>query len=1195
MKKRLLCILLSLCMVLTLMPAVAWADTPTTTAAEYAAADPAAAADTDYALNTTDKILTISTAKGAAWWSANGASYSNYTVKLAANINVSNFLWKPVSGFSGTFDGQSHTITGLTVNENSYYAGLFGLSIDEAIIKNVGLIDSSISASGPGPAIVFAGGIVACAMGGRIINCYNTGSITAVNSNGGTVQAGGIAGRTLSITNCYNTGTVTATADQIAAENAASTVAFAGGIVGTLDRITNCYNIGTVTANANFGIAKADGITPVVGANITDCYYRIGCVSGSEVNAGTSLTDAQMKAAAGEPDALIDKLNDWVSHAGSGTNYSSWKADSGSTNSGYPVFEAPTPTAAEYAAADPAAAANTDYALNTTDKVLTINTAKGAAWWSANGALYLDYTVKLANNIDMSAFLWSPVGTYDNAFTGTFDGQEHSISGMNAIVTSTDDEVYAGLLGAVVNGTVKNVTVSGKVNAVSADAVYAGGITGIIMGSGSTQLSYLENCVSNVTVTAQSNDTNSSDKFAFAGGLAGGHCYTHTINCVNTGSVAAYSEADEGVACAGGLSGMVTTEFGSCVNNSYNTGEVSAAVTKADGRAYAGGITGLLQDEYLRNCYNTGSVIATCAGDESAGIAGGIAGYVSNGTVSSCYYLDSSADIGVKYKEHSPDVTATSKTAVEMKLSDFVDDLNSWVDDVSGTEDFQNAKYWSIFSGTNSGYPAFSGVSAVYTITFDANGGSVSLSSAEVNGEGKLTTLPTPTRSSYTFDGWFTADNGGGAVTTATVFNRDTTIYAQWTYTGGSSNHGGGGTAAPDSGTAVIVGGKTENIGKEAKSGENTTVTVDQSKLSDNIKGAAEGSSVVVPVSANNAVTASLVVKNIEDMADKEMTLTVQTGNVAYNLNTAAIDTAALTAAFPGADMSQIPFNVAIKNSSASVEGETLVLSPVEFTVTATYGGKTVSVDTFSAYIDREIQVTAEQAARITTAVVVNADGSTRHVPTKVIEKSGKYYAVINSRTNSTYALIQNEVDFADAAGKWYAAAVNEMGSRKIIAGRSASAFDGDASITRAEFAAILVRALGLPTDGTSTFTDVSASAWYSGSVASAAQYGIVSGRGENQFAPGANITRQEAMAMLQRAAALTEFTGASGSLNDFTDANRVGSWAQDATAWNVGSGLIQGADSKLNPTANITRAETAAVILRLLQKAELVEVRSKI
>ena len=74
----------------------------------------------------------------------------------------------------------------------------------------------------------------------------------------------------------------------------------------------------------------------------------------------------------------------------------------------------------------------------------------------------------------------------------------------------------------------------------------------------------------------------------------------------------------------------------------------------------------------------------------------------------------------------------------------------------------------------------------LYTITFNANGGSVTPATATTAADGKLTSLPTPTRSgSYTFKSWYTALSGGTQVTTDTVFNADITIYAQWTYTGG--------------------------------------------------------------------------------------------------------------------------------------------------------------------------------------------------------------------------------------------------------------------------------------------------------------------------------------------------------------------------------------------------------------------------
>ena len=71
-----------------------------------------------------------------------------------------------------------------------------------------------------------------------------------------------------------------------------------------------------------------------------------------------------------------------------------------------------------------------------------------------------------------------------------------------------------------------------------------------------------------------------------------------------------------------------------------------------------------------------------------------------------------------------------------------------------------------------------------YTVTFDANGGSVTPASAETGEDGKLGSLPTPTRKGYIFGGWYTAAAAGTKVTTETEFNADTTIYAHWTENG---------------------------------------------------------------------------------------------------------------------------------------------------------------------------------------------------------------------------------------------------------------------------------------------------------------------------------------------------------------------------------------------------------------------------
>lgn len=117
-----------------------------------------------------------------------------------------------------------------------------------------------------------------------------------------------------------------------------------------------------------------------------------------------------------------------------------------------------------------------------------------------------------------------------------------------------------------------------------------------------------------------------------------------------------------------------------------------------------------------------------------------------------------------------------------------------------------------------------------YTITFNANGGSVTPTSGTTGADGKLTSLPTPTRSgSYSFNGWYTAASGGTKVTASTVFNANTTIYAQWTYTGG----GGGGGGYVSTYAITVEDAKNGDVTVSHKStykGATVTVTVDPDK-----------------------------------------------------------------------------------------------------------------------------------------------------------------------------------------------------------------------------------------------------------------------------------------------------------------------------------------------------------------------------
>ncbi|MDP4092781.1 MAG: S-layer homology domain-containing protein [Bacillota bacterium] len=535
--------------------------------------------------------------------------------------------------------------------------------------------------------------------------------------------------------------------------------------------------------------------------------------------------------------------------------------------------------------------------------------------------------------------------------------------------------------------------------------------------------------------------------------------------------------------------------------------------------------------------------------------------------------------------------------------------LNSGTGVISGTPTTAGVSTFTVRASDSNGSDTQTltiTVNRTYPLTVNLNGGSGSTVSGSY-ASGTVVSINAGTKSGYTFSGWATSNGGSfanatSAVTTFTMPANSTTITAAFTY------NGGGGTPTPVPASAnvpVIVDGTDYYIGNVAVEENTATITVDQSEFEKQLADAKQ--SVVIPVTSDaSTVVAQLVVKNVQDMNDKGVPLSVQTGNINYNIPAASIDTEAILSALGATDPSLAPVNLTIRtnvdaatqaivDSAVSAASVKEIIPAVQFEVSASYNGKTYDVKNFNNFVSRSVEITPEQALQLTTAIVVNPDGTIRHVPTSVYQKDGKWYAQINSLTNSTYTLIFNQMSFFDAKGKWYQSVVNEMGSREIIYGVGNNCFAGDKAITRAEFAAILVRALGLPANGTATFSDVPSNSWYSGVVATAAQYGIVNGIGNNKFAPDAKITREQAMQMIYNASRLTPYVAVTGADNtkNFIDYGTQSAWATDAVNFNINNGFIQGSNGEFNPKSNITRAETAAVVLRLLQKSGLVDVRT--
>ena len=275
------------------------------------------------------------------------------------------------------------------------------------------------------------------------------------------------------------------------------------------------------------------------------------------------------------------------------------------------------------------------YDIGTADELYAFAAAVNGGNTSIKGELTADIIVNQnvltedsELNGDGSSFrVWTPIGIYSERYKGTFNGGEHTISGLYFDDSSTE---YVGLFGMVdYEGKIQNVgiidsyingyqhvggvagfsrTVTNCYNTgyVSGTNMNVGGVVGISAGP-------VRNCYNTGTVISDG---------ACVGGVVGINGDTVT-NCYNEGTVIGYSTS---------VGGVVGKNYStSNVINSYNTGNVS-------GIGYVGGVVGTIDYGIMVNCYNTGTV----SGRSSVG---GVTG-VSYGTVTNCYYLSGCATDG---------------------------------------------------------------------------------------------------------------------------------------------------------------------------------------------------------------------------------------------------------------------------------------------------------------------------------------------------------------------------------------------------------------------------------------------------------------------------------------------------------------------------------------------------------------------
>jgi len=250
---------------------------------------------------------------------------------------------------------------------------------------------------------------------------------------------------------------------------------------------------------------------------------------------------------------------------------------------------------------------------------------------------------------------WTPIGTdYEKAYTGTFDGDDHTISGLYY----SDTNGYCGLFGYVGNGgQVKNVKVDDSyIN----DTVYVGGVCGYNYGGTITNCSFDGSVTSTFRMSYVGGvcgissgsiidcyNTGSVTGISVVGGVCGRNAGTIT-NCYNSGTITGTSENVGGV-CGGNEGGAITNCYNSgtitgtsenvggvcgrndgTITNCYNTGDVTGT-GNGTGTLYVGGVSGYNYFATIENCYNIGKV--------SGNSAGGVCGHNYFGTITNCYNM----------------------------------------------------------------------------------------------------------------------------------------------------------------------------------------------------------------------------------------------------------------------------------------------------------------------------------------------------------------------------------------------------------------------------------------------------------------------------------------------------------------------------------------------------------------------------
>ena len=1132
------------------------------------------------------------------------------SVKLATKAGYCGVVVGSISNASNNFGGTNKSVfENCTNNADAEVGAIFNVSAIGGIFGNASggtVIVTNCKNTGKivaGKALTLKSGNTTLSQGNSLAggicsivgaaatftDCTNTGEIVADRATElgqRSSRAAGICGqannKNVTFTNCVNTGDIKSEAQSTNA---------AAGIVGTTIStlpMTNCTSSGTVyakdgRAGAIFGAYSPVGSLPE-GAILKGCYQIV--TAGAE-NTGWKLSDNSASVTGEELKVPVtsEETNFFSAERyvvdGDGTKAADlFNADGSKLYNDLTHNENLVEDAYPFQTADDAyVISNAQQYMNLVKAIQGDEAAQtavlgrrlsGADATSKAVALATAY-VKIAKDFTLSDVDAIGLGTEAIPFSGTIDGQSHTVTlNVNAEALTKKQTTLIGIVGDSAGATVKDLNVKGSVSIIT-DAnndkpIYIGSI--VASGSGVT----IENCNSTVAITAESKCTvnQATMGMIYAGGLIGSQSAGAVVkDSTHKGNVTVTAPKNP---TAGGIAGS----YVGTMENVTALGDVTANekyidVAKFGENSYAGGIAGSMSGT-LKNVTAAGIITATndsTLSDTRYAYAGGLVGSSGSGlTVDGGKALTTVKTVvsGEKTEFRSGAMLGYGTAAVSgdswyVKTADIAE--------VSGATPIDT----TVLNGKTFGDTTTMAVPTGVTMSSDyasLTGSTVSFIKA---GNGTVNLV-------YDGQTFFTTDV---AVDTKKLSEKDVTI------TGINSAYPSDDDAAAAKANISVIYGD-----KKLVEGTDYTVKQESNKFVINFIGNYTGSAEKsYTVEAGTLVVTAKDYTGIYDGEAHSIIVNAPEGaTVEYGTEKTSYSTTNVKEKNAG---TYVVYWKVSKEGSETVTGSA-VISIVKAPLT-------IKADNQSMYVGGKLPTftyTATGLVKGETLVTeptltYTADGTTVGkfdiVPSGADAGNNYKITYVNgtltvSRRHSSSSTTpeptpDDSTSFVDVpANAYFADAVEWAVNKGITNGLSDTMFGPYESCTRAQIVTFLWRAAGSPEPAsTSTFADVPASAYYAKAVAWAVENGITNGMTETAFAPNATCTRGQSETFLYRALKGT----ASGSTN-FTDVKPDAFYA-DAVDWAVASDVTNGTSATtFSPNTDCTRAEIVTFLYRAYQ-----------